>query len=76
MVLPKGDSFKCVLEARNLNSETGQNDESWPIKPLAPQLARTNKKDKCAIDLMYVYAHTPLVEETIRNYRTYKLFLG
>ena len=35
-----------------------------PIEPLAPQLARANKKYKCAIDLMYAYAHTPLDEET------------
>ena len=66
IIIPKGDSIKCVLGARHLNSNTEQSDESWPIEPLAPQLARANKKHKCAIDLMYAYAHTPLEEETIK----------
>ena len=66
IIIPKGDSIKCVLDARHLNSNTEQSDESWPIEPLAPQLARANKKYKCAIDLMYAYAHTPLDEETIK----------
>ena len=66
IIIPKGDSIKCVLDARHLNSNTDQFDESWPIEPLAPQLARANKKYKCAIDLMYAYAHTPLDEETIK----------
>ena len=64
IIIPKGDSIKCVLDARHLNSNTEQSDESWPIEPLALQLARANKKYKCAIDLMYAYAHTPLDEET------------
>ena len=34
-------------------------------EPLAPQLARANKKFKSAIDLMHAYAHAPLDEETI-----------
>ena len=51
---------------RQLNSKTEQSDEAWPIKPLAPQLARAKKKYKCAIDLMYAYAHTPIDEETIK----------
>ena len=66
IIIPKGDSIKCVLDARHLNSNTEQSDESWPIEPLAPQLARANKKYKCAIDLMYAYAHTFLDEETIK----------
>ena len=66
IIIPKGDSIKCVLDARHLNSNTEQSDESWPIEPLAPQLARANKKYKSAIDLMYAYAHTPLDEETIK----------
>ena len=57
---------KCVLDARHLNSNTEQSDESWRIEHLAPQLARANKKYKCAIDLKYVYAQTPLDEETIK----------
>ena len=66
IIIPKGDTTKCVLEARHLNSNTEQSDESWPIEPLAPQLARANKKYKSAIDLMYAYAHTPLDEDTIK----------
>ena len=66
IIIRKGDTTKCVLDARHLNSNTEQSDESWPIEPLAPQLARANKKYKCSIDLMYAYAHTPLDEETIK----------
>ena len=53
-IIPKGDSIKCVLDARHLNSNTEQSGESWPIEPLAPQLAQANKKHKSVIDLMYV----------------------
>ena len=35
-IIPKGDSIKKVLEARHLNSNTYQSDESWPIEHLAP----------------------------------------
>ena len=66
IIIPKGDTIKCVLDARHLNSNTEQSDESWPIEPLAPQLARANKKYKSALDLMYAYAHTPLDEDTIK----------
>ena len=66
IIIPKGDTIKCVLDARHFNSNTEQSDESWPIEPLAPQLARANKKYKSAIDLMYAYAHTPLDEYTIK----------
>ena len=66
IIISKGDTIKCVLDARHLNSNTEQPDESWPIEPLAPQLARANKKYKSAIDLMYAYAHTPLDEDTIK----------
>ena len=66
IIIPKGDSIKCVLDARHLNSNTEQSDESCTIEPLAQQLARANKKYKSAIDLMYAYAHTPLDEETIK----------
>ena len=66
IIIPKGDSIKCVLDARHLNSNTEQSDESWHIEPLAPQLARAHKKYKSAIDLMYAYAHTPLDEDTIK----------
>ena len=66
IIIPKGDTIKCVLDARHVNSNTEQSDESCPIEPLAPQLARANKKYKSAIDLMYAYAHTPLDEDTIK----------
>ena len=65
-IIRKGDSIKCALDAQHFNSITEQFDESWPIEPLAPQLARANKKYKCAIDLNYAYAHTPVDEETIK----------
>ena len=66
LIIPKGDTIKCVLNARHLNSNTEQSDESWPIGPLAPQFARAYKKYKSAIDLMYAYAHAPLDEGTIK----------
>ena len=66
VLIPKGDSIICVLDARHLNSNTEQSDEFWPIEPPTPQLARADEKYKCAIDLMYAYAHTPLDEETIK----------
>ena len=44
IIITKGDSIKCVLDARHLNSDTEHSDEAWPIEPLAPQLARANKK--------------------------------
>ena len=66
IIIPKGDAIKVVLDARHLNSNTNQELESWPIEPLAPQIARANKKYKSTIDLMYAYAHTPLDEETIK----------
>ena len=55
-----------VLDARHLNSNTNQELESWPIEPLATELARANKKYKSTIDLLYAYAHTPLDKETIK----------
>ena len=66
IIILKGVSIKCVLDARHLNSKTEHSDESWPTEPLAPQLARANRKYKSAIDLMYVYAHTPLDEDSIK----------
>ena len=65
IMIPKGDTFKVVLDARHLNSNTDQSFESWPIEHIDPQLARANEKFKSAIDLMYAYAHAPLDEETI-----------
>ena len=66
IIIPKGDTIKCALDARHFNSNTEHSDESWLIEPLAPQLARATKKYKFAIDLIYAYAHTPLDEDTIK----------
>ena len=59
IIIPKDD-------ARHPNSNTEQPDKSSPFEFLAPQIARADKKYKCAIDLMYAYAHTPLGEEAIK----------
>ena len=64
IIIPRRDTFKVVLYTRHLNPVTDQSFESWPIEPLAPQLARANKKFKSAIDLMYAYAQAPLDEES------------
>ena len=56
IIIPKGDAIQVVLDARHLSSNTDQELESWPIEPLAPQLARANKKYKSTFDLMYAYA--------------------
>ena len=80
IIIPKGDTIKCVLAARHLNSNTEQSDEYWPIEPLAPQLARANKKYKSAIDLMYAYAHTHMSSaqstSTLNLLKNYILFLN
>ena len=65
-IIPKGDTIKCVLDARHLISNTDQSAESWHTEPLAPQLALANKKYKCAKDPMYSIVHTPLDEKTIK----------
>ena len=67
IIIPKGDTKKVVLDARHLNSNTNPEFESLPNEPLAPQLARANKRYKSTLDLMYAYAHTPLDEETIKT---------
>ena len=41
IIIPIGDSTKCVIDARRLNSITKQSDESWLFEPLAHQLAQT-----------------------------------
>ena len=43
IIIPKGDAIKVVIDARHLNSNTNQELESWPIEPLASQLARPIK---------------------------------
>ena len=47
LIIPKGDTIKCVLDAPHLNSNTEQSDESWPFDPLVPQLAREIKVQIC-----------------------------
>ena len=42
----KNDSNKIVLNARYLNSNTDKSSESWPLVPLATQLAKANKKNQ------------------------------
>ena len=65
IINPKGETIKVVLDARNLHWNTDQSFESWPIEPLAPQLARANKELKAANDLLYAYTHASLDEKTI-----------
>ena len=36
IIMQKGDSIKCVLDARHLHSNTEQFNESWPIDSFAP----------------------------------------
>ena len=66
IIIKKKNSIKIVLDARHLNSNTDQSTESWPLEPLARQLARANKNYKSAIDLMYAYARATLDDETIK----------
>ena len=35
-LIPKGDSIKCVSDARHLNSNRENFDEPLPMEPLAP----------------------------------------
>ena len=51
IIIPKGDTIKCVLDARHLDSNTEQSGESWPIEPLAPQLACANKNTNLVLTL-------------------------
>ena len=51
IIIPNGDTIKCVLVARHLNFNTEQSDESWPIEPLAPQLARQTKSTNLQLTL-------------------------
>ena len=66
IIIPKGDTTKCVLDARHLNSNTEQSDESWPIEPLAPQLAGANKKYKLPLTLC-MHMHMHLSAKTLLN---------
>ena len=44
IIIPKGDTIKCVLDTRHLNSNTEQSDESWSIGPLARSTISTSKQ--------------------------------
>ena len=59
IIIPKGDSIKCVLDARHLNSNTEQSDESWPIELLAPQLARAKKIQVWYSFIVRICSHSP-----------------
>ena len=43
--------MKCVLDARHLNSNTKQSNETWPIEHLACQLALPKTKYKCTLKI-------------------------
>ena len=59
-------SSRIVLDVTHLSSNTGQLPESWPMEPLATQLARANKNSKSSIELMYTYAHATIDNESFR----------
>ena len=40
IIIPKGDSIKCVSDARNLDSKAQQSDEPWSKEPLSLQSAK------------------------------------
>ena len=50
--MKNSDSIKIVLDARHPNPGTDQPSESWPLEPIAKQLARVNKNYKSAIGPM------------------------
>ena len=66
IIIPKGDTKKCVLDARRLNSNTEQSDESWPIEPLAPQLARAKKSTNLLL-ILCMPMHIHLLMKTLLN---------
>ena len=51
IIIPKGDSIKGVLDARHLNSNTEQSDESWLMNLLLHNSHEQIKNYKSAIDL-------------------------
>ena len=44
IIFKKKDFNKNVLDAGHLNTNTNQSSESWPLEPLATQLARAENK--------------------------------
>ena len=65
-IIKKNDSIKFLLDARHLNSTSDQLSESWPLEHLAAQLARANKNNESAIDLLYAYAKATTHDEAIK----------
>ena len=61
-IIPERD-IKVIVDARRFNSNLAKALESWPIEPLATQLARANKKSKTVIDFVYAYACAPMNHE-------------
>ena len=62
----KKDSNKNALNAGHINSNTDQSIDSWPLEPLATQLARRSRRNESAIDLIHAYARATLDEKTIK----------
>ena len=52
IIIPKRDTIKVVLDERHLNFNNDQSFESWPIEPLAPQLALTTNLNQLLISCM------------------------
>ena len=84
IIIPKGDTIKCVLDARHLNSNTEHSDEFWPIEPLAPQLARANKKYNLQLilctpkhihPLMKTLLNLPVSPQEINSLLSYEVFM-
>ena len=58
-IIPKGDTKKCVLDARHLNSKKEQSDEYWPVELLAPQLEQTKSTNLQLILYVRLCTYTP-----------------
>ena len=58
-IYKKKDSF-------NLNSNTDQSSEIWPLEPLPTQPARANKNFISAIVFMYAIGHAILDDENVK----------
>ena len=67
IVIKKIEFIISLLDARLLNSSTGQSTDSWLWKPLSTQLGRANFVYRYAIDLMYAYAQATLDDELLNK---------
>ena len=63
-ILKKNGSPKIVLDAKHLISNTDQSSESWPLEPLATQLAGANEFYESTIDHMYAKALAKTIKLT------------